>query len=51
LDAYEKYGLEPEDFRVVLPIANIRVASFFDHTAYPKFVVESEAPEADSAAS
>ena len=48
LSAYEKEGFNAEDFRVVMPIASVRMASFFDQTAYPAFIVESDQPQAES---
>ncbi len=35
--------LNPDDFRVVVPLASIRMASFFDETVYPEFRLESDA--------
>ena len=42
LSVYEKEHLHPEDFRVVIPVASICMASLFDHSAYSAFRVESE---------
>ena len=47
LAVYEKKNLDAYDFRVVLPMANIRVASFFDQSIYPSFIVESDQPQPD----
>jgi hypothetical protein len=47
LAVYEKKNLEARDFRVVLPMANIRIASFFDQSIYPSFIVESDQPQPD----
>jgi hypothetical protein len=44
LDVYEKQHLDPEGFRVVLPMANIRMASLFDQSSYSAFLVESDQP-------
>jgi len=49
LSAYEAHGFDPQRFRVVLPIANIRIASFFDQSVYTAFVVESEQAPGESA--
>ncbi len=48
LGVYNRENLEAKDFRVVLPMANIRVASFFDQSIYPSFIVESDQPQPDS---
>jgi hypothetical protein len=50
LDVYERHGLDPENFRVVLPMANVRIASLFDQSAYPAFVVESDQSQPDARA-
>jgi len=42
LKVYEEHGLDPQEFRVVVPMSNIRMASLFDHSVYPAFLVESE---------
>lgn len=42
LDAHEKLQLDPMDFRIVVPMASIRVANFFDQSVYASFTVESE---------
>src|SRR5947208_3374452 len=43
LGVYESEGLDPKEFRVVIPVSSIRMASLFDHSVYPKFeVVEDE---------
>jgi hypothetical protein len=41
LRVYEREHLAPEDFNVTVPIASVRMASFFDQSAYPAFLVES----------
>lgn len=41
LDIYEK-GFSPSNFKVVLPMANIRSLAFFDPKAYPEFIVEQK---------
>jgi hypothetical protein len=46
LGVYEEQTLDPRDFRVVLPMISVRMASFFDQSAYPAFIVESGEPEA-----
>jgi hypothetical protein len=45
LEVYERQGLDKTVFRVVLPIASIRMASLFDHSVYPAFCVESDEPQ------
>jgi hypothetical protein len=47
LAVYEQKNLEAKDFRVVLPMVNIRIASFFDQSIYPSFIVESDQPQPD----
>lgn len=44
LAVYSAQALDPRNFRVVLPMANIRIASLFDESAYPAFLVETEPP-------
>ncbi len=44
LDVYEKQHLDPDNCRVVLPMASICMASLFDHSVYPAFRVESDQP-------
>ena len=51
LKVYEEHDLHPEDFRVVVPISNIRMASLFDHSVYPAFLVESEDDSTEEKAS
>ena len=46
LDVYEREGLDPSDFRIVIPISSIATASLFDQNAYTRFVVEP--PEGDA---
>ena len=41
LKVYQDQDLDPGAFNVTLPISSIRIASLFDHTAYPYFVVEA----------
>ena len=41
LHVYDDQGLDPAAFRVTIPVAGIRSASLFDHTAYPAFVIEA----------
>lgn len=41
LSVYERQHLDPEDFNVTVPVASVRMASFFDQTIYPAFNVES----------
>lgn len=56
LRVYEREQLDPDQFTVTLPIQQIRIASFFDHTVYPSFLIaspegptdEDELAEADS---
>ena len=45
LRVYEQQHLEMYQFRVVVPIASIRMVSFFDPSVYPAFVVEEESSE------
>jgi hypothetical protein len=42
LEVYEARHLDPKDFRVVVPMASIRMASLFDQAAYASFRVESD---------
>ncbi len=42
LKVYESEHLKPEDFNITIPLASVRMASFFDQTVYPAFVVESQ---------
>ena len=42
LKVYDDQGLNPDEFRVVIPVASVRMASLFDDAAYPNFAVESE---------
>jgi hypothetical protein len=48
LNVYDQHGLYAEDFRVVVPVASIRMASFFDQAAYPAFIVEAGEPQPES---
>jgi hypothetical protein len=48
LIVYDREGFNAEDFRIVVPIASVRMASFFDQTAYPAFVVESDEAQVES---
>jgi hypothetical protein len=48
LSVYDQHGLYAEDFRVVVPVASIRMASFFDQAAYPAFIVEACEPPTTS---
>lgn len=48
LRVYETQHLEMYRFRVVVPIASIRMISFFDPSVYPAFIVEEE-PNDESA--
>ncbi len=45
LKVYEANTLNPDDFRVVIATENVRMASLFDHTAYPNFIVETTDPK------
>jgi hypothetical protein len=45
LRVYDAQHLDPYQFRVVVPISNIRMISFFDPSVYPAFVVEEESRE------
>ena len=51
LDVYERQHLDKSVFRIVLPIANIRMASLFDQSVYTAFCVESEEPPGEEMAS
>jgi hypothetical protein len=48
LSVYDKQDLNPEDFRVVVPVSSIRMASFFDQTVYPAFVLEPDPLQPES---
>jgi hypothetical protein len=48
LNVYDQHGLYAEDFRVVVPVASIRMASFFDQAAYPAFIVEAGEPQPEA---
>jgi hypothetical protein len=45
LNVYDQHGLDAEDFLVVVPVASIRMASFFDQAAYRAFIVEYLEPQ------
>ncbi len=45
LRVYEAEHLDPEDFNITIPLSSVRMASFFDQTVYPAFLVESPTPE------
>ena len=47
---YEKQSLDPYVFRVVVPIGNIRMISFFDQKVYPAFIMEKRDDLDDNAA-
>lgn len=49
LEVYEARHLDPQDFRVVVPMASIRMASLFDQAAYPSFRVESDPGDQETA--
>lgn len=44
LSVYENQQLNADDFRVVVPVTAIRMASLFDQAAYPAFLVEAHGP-------
>ena len=45
LSVYEANSFDRDDFRVVIATEDIKMATLFDHTAYPKFIVEAAEPE------
>lgn len=49
LEVSEKHNLDLAEFLVVIPVASVRSASFFDQDAYPKFTVKIDDPPADQA--
>ena len=42
LRVYAEHALDPEDFKVIIAISSLRMASLFDQTIYPAFLVEAE---------
>jgi hypothetical protein len=49
LSVYENKQLNADDFRVVVPVTAIKMASLFDQAAYPAFLVEAHQASRDAA--